>query len=80
MKKDSTHHYSNIAGCKSPWRFHKLGKEWKSIEVNGKIQQTVFEYSFRGKDDFRLGQSKGLMIFLILAPGKHFETLETEGM
>jgi hypothetical protein len=44
------------------------------------IQQTVFEYSIRGKDDFRLGQSKGLMIFLILAPGKHFETLETEDM
>jgi len=59
----------------SSWE--KNGKESKYME---QIQQTVFEYSIRGKDDFRLGQSKGLMIFLILAPGKHFETLETEDM
>ena len=52
----------------------------KNRSIWKKIQQTVFEYSIKGKDDFRLGQSKGLMIFLILAPGKHFETLETEDM
>ena len=80
MKNDSTHHYSNIAGCKSPWRFLAGKRMEKNRSIWKKIQQTVFEYSIKGKDDFRLGQSKGLMIFLILAPGKHFETLETEDM